>query len=261
MRALAQFRAAHKTEVDSAAGQPLGEPYVVAPVAADDPSRSLRVPSPLQRVTATSPHARASECRFVLRWALGGPHTGPVLGSAFAVTLAGAQSGDEAAFAAIFRDVQPSLLRYLQVIAPEAAEDIAGETWLRVVAGLVSFRGEERAFRAWLFTIARHRAFDWGRARTRRRTVPLSPTAIDESRLAPDAADVVLERMSTQAVMASIATLPRDQGEVIMLRVVAGLDTAEVARLVGKTPGAVRVAAHRGLRRLARLADTTGVTL
>ncbi len=51
-----------------------------------------------------------------------------------------------------------------------------------------------------------------------------------------------------------IASLPPDQAEIIMLRVVAGLDAREVARMVGKSPGAVRVAAHRGLRRLAGLA-------
>ena len=45
-----------------------------------------------------------------------------------------------------------------------------------------------------------------------------------------------------------------------MLRVVAGLESGEVARIVGKSSGAVRVAAHRGLRRLAQLAERAGVT-
>ena len=45
-----------------------------------------------------------------------------------------------------------------------------------------------------------------------------------------------------------------------MLRVVAGLDTVDVARIMGKTPGAVRVAAHRGLRRLAARLERAGVT-
>src|SRR6266704_1545096 len=58
-----------------------------------------------------------------------GPDTGPVIGAAFGVILASAQAGDETAFARIFRDVQPPLLRYLRVIAPEA-EDVAGDTWL-----------------------------------------------------------------------------------------------------------------------------------
>jgi RNA polymerase sigma-70 factor (ECF subfamily) len=130
-----------------------------------------------------------------------------------------------------------------------------------VVAGLTGFSGEERAFRAWLFTIARHRAADWGRARGRRPTVPLVDSGAIEMLLAPDTADVVIERISTRAVLSALATLPRDQGEIIMLRVVAGLDAADVARIVGKSPGAVRVAAHRGLRRLADVVDRSGVTL
>jgi RNA polymerase sigma-70 factor, ECF subfamily len=182
-----------------------------------------------------------------------------VLGPAFADALASAQSGDEAAFTEIFRDVQPALLRYVQVLAPGAAEDIAGDTWLQVVAGFGAFDGEERAFRAWVFTIARHRAVDWGRSRARRSRIPLS--AVSERLTSPDTADVVLERISTRAVLESIASLPRDQAEIVLLRVVAGLDTADVARIVGKSQGAVRVAAHRALRRLAKDADRTGVTL
>src|SRR5690242_8128572 len=101
-------------------------------------------------------------------------NTGQVIGAAFGATLAEAQDGDEAAFDCLFRDIQPGLLRYLHVIAPGGAEDVAGETWLQVVAGLGGFSGGENAFRAWLFTIARHRAIDWGRSQARRRTVPLA---------------------------------------------------------------------------------------
>jgi RNA polymerase sigma-70 factor, ECF subfamily len=182
-----------------------------------------------------------------------------VTGAEFEARLADAREGEEAAFAWLFRAIQPALLRYLHVIAPDAADDVAAETWLQVVTGLASFRGGEREFRAWLFTIARHRAIDWGRSRARRRTVPLAPGSAEE-RLAPDAADVALERFSTQAVLALISALPPNQAEIIMLRVVADLDTHAVARMVGKSPGAVRVAAHRGLRRLAAMADRAGVT-
>jgi RNA polymerase sigma-70 factor, ECF subfamily len=182
-----------------------------------------------------------------------------VIGAAFDVTLARAQNGDEAAFARIFRDVQPVLLRYLTVIAPEA-EDVAGETWLQVAAGLAGFRGGENAFRAWLFTIARHRAADAGRSRARRPSVPLDLTEAAEQPVSPDAAEAALEAVSARAVVALIATLPREQAEIIMLRVVAGLEATEVARIVGKSPGAVRVAAHRGLRRLAEMVERAGVT-
>jgi len=69
-----------------------------------------------------------------------------VIGTAFGVRLAQAQSGDEAAFGCVFRDVQPALLRYLRVMAPEAAEDVAGETWLQVVAGLAGFTVDRQRF-------------------------------------------------------------------------------------------------------------------
>ena len=182
-----------------------------------------------------------------------------MIGAAFGVTLASAQGGDETAFACLFRDIQPTLLRYLHVITPEA-DDVAGDTWLQVVKGLPRFRGGEEAFRAWLFTIARHRAVDAGRSRSRRPDVPLTLAAVAEQPLAPDAAELALEAISTRSVMVLIKSLPREHAEIIMLRVVAGLEAADVARIVGKTPGAVRVTAHRALRRLADLAERAGVT-
>ena len=197
---------------------------------------------------------------FLLRWAVRPADTGPVIGAAFGTRLTEAQSGDEDAFACLFRDLQPALLRYLRLTAPGAADDVASETWLQVVAGLPGFSGAEKAFRAWVFTIARHRAIDWGRAQTRRRTVPLAESDLAERLTAPDAAEGALERISTQAVLARLAALPPDQAEIILLRVVAGLDATDVARMVDKSPGAVRVAAHRGLRRLAASTDRAGVT-
>jgi RNA polymerase sigma-70 factor (ECF subfamily) len=182
-----------------------------------------------------------------------------VIGGAFGVTLAHARTGDEAAFACIFRDVQPALLRYLRVITAEP-EDVAGETWIQVVTGLRRFRGGEQDFRAWLFTIARNRAADAGRSRHRRPSVPLDMTEAEQF-TTPDAADQALEAVSTQAAMDLIKSLPREQAEIIMLRVVAGLDAGDVAKIVGKSPGAVRVPAHRGLRRLAGQVAQAGVTL
>jgi RNA polymerase sigma-70 factor, ECF subfamily len=183
-----------------------------------------------------------------------------VIGTAFRSSLAAAQKGDEAAFTCLFRDVQPALLRYLRVIAPEVAEDVASETWLRVVSNLAGFEGDEDAFRAWLFTIARRQVIDWQRARGRRPTVPLPDTETQVRLTAPDAADLALERISTESALALVSALPPDQAEIIVLRVVAGLDTLDVARIVGKSPGAVRVAAHRGLRRLAAHLSGAGVT-
>jgi RNA polymerase sigma-70 factor (ECF subfamily) len=182
-----------------------------------------------------------------------------VIGEDFPAVLAAAQHGDEAAFAVLWRDGNPALLRYLKVMAPDSAEDVTAETWVTVVRGLDRFRGGEDAWRAWLFTTARRRAADEGRRRSRR---PESPAAeVGEGHWpAADTADQVLENLATRAAVTAVASLPPLQAEVIMLRVVAGLDTDAVARLVGRSPGAVRVAVHRGLRRLAQMMTEAGVT-
>lgn len=175
--------------------------------------------------------------------------------------LEAARAGNEAAFSRLWRDGNPALLRYLRVTAPDAAEDVAAETWLQVVRGLATFRGDEQAWRAWLFTTARRRGVDEGRRRARRPTANLDEVPLAQLPGASDAADVAMERLGTQAAIELLKTLPPLQAEIILLRVVAGLDSETVARLVGRTPGAVRVAAHRGLRRLAHVLTETGVTL
>ena len=184
-----------------------------------------------------------------------------VIGGDFAEVLAAAQLGNELAFSRLWRDGNPALLRYLRVIAPESAEDVAGETWLHVVRRLTSFRGDEQAWRAWLFTTARRRVIDQARRRSRRPEKALEEALPSQLPVSPDAADLAIQHIDTRSAMGLVAQLPPHQAEVILLRVVAGLDTETVARLVARTPGAVRVAAHRGLRRLAEILAEAGVTL
>ena len=184
-----------------------------------------------------------------------------MIGGDFAEVVAAAQEGNEVAFSRLWRDGNPALLRYLRVIAPEAAEDVAAETWLHVVRGLATFRGDEQAWRAWLFTTARRRVIDQARRRSRRPEKALEEAPPSQFPVSPDAAELAIEHLDTRSALALVAQLPPHQAEVILLRVVAGLDTQTVARLVARTPGAVRVAAHRGLRRLAEILAEAGVTL
>jgi RNA polymerase sigma-70 factor, ECF subfamily len=174
-----------------------------------------------------------------------------VIGASFHQVIAGAAAGDEGSFAVIWRDLQPALLRYLRVVVRDAAEDVASDTWVDVVQRLDRFRGDERGFRAWVFTIARHRALDWGRHAARNQAMPMPVELLTDLEARDDPAAAAVETLSTQAALALLADLPRAQAEVLLLRLVVGLDVGEVAGIVGKRPGAVRVLAHRGLRRLA----------
>lgn len=167
--------------------------------------------------------------------------------------MTSARDGDELGFAALWRALHPPLLRYLAVRGNEAPEDLAAETWLQVIRDLSSFTGGVPEFRAWLFTVARHRAIDQGRARSARPVVPVAePGTVGAEVRSASAEEAAVESETTAAALRLVATLPPAQAEMVMLRVVAGLDVAAVAALVGKTPGAVRVAVHRGLKALSQ---------
>jgi RNA polymerase sigma-70 factor (ECF subfamily) len=183
-----------------------------------------------------------------------------VVGEDFAQVLAAAQGGSEDQFAVLWRDANPALLRYLRVLAPENAEDIAAETWVHVVRGLPRFIGDEAAWRAWLFTTARRRLIDQVRLRKRHPAEPLEEISPAEVPSTPDTAQIALDNLATEDALALLKHLPPLQADVIMLRVVAGLDTDAVATILGKSPGNIRVMAHRGLRKLESLLSAAGVT-
>jgi RNA polymerase sigma-70 factor (ECF subfamily) len=183
--------------------------------------------------------------------ALGDADDVPVSDDPATTTLQAAIAGDELAFGHLYRSLQPPLLRYLRVVVRGEAEDVAGEVWLEVARDIRSFRGDPNGFRAWVFTIGRQRAIDLQRRNTRRPSV--SVAEVPDSATTDIAWDGAMEAIGTAAAVALIARLPHDQAEAVMLRVVVGLDVADVARILGKRPGAVRVNTMRGLRALALL--------
>lgn len=167
--------------------------------------------------------------------------------------LAAAREGDEDSFVELFRSIQPALLRYLTTLGGDCAEDAAAETWVSVVRGLDRFSGDEAGWRAWVFTIAHARLRDQQR-RASRAASPIGGAEDLDGRAADvDVAAEVEGMFSTEAALRLVGTLPREQAEVVLLRHVAGLDVARTAQVLGKSTGSVRVAAHRGLRRLAEL--------
>ena len=163
-----------------------------------------------------------------------------------------ARSGDEWAIASLFRAMQPQLLRYLAHHAPDVADDLASETWLSAARLLSEFEGSAQDFRAVLFTIARRRVVDHYRKQGRRPKL----TTIDDTADRPgpdDVAQTVVGGLSAQqAIDALTEMLPPDQAEVVLLRIVADLSVEAVSRIMGRSPGSVRVLQHRALRRLAK---------
>jgi RNA polymerase sigma-70 factor, ECF subfamily len=174
-----------------------------------------------------------------------------VAAAEFGDVLQAAREGSHGAIAVLWREFHPRLLRFLRGLDPVAAEDVEAETWFVAARDLANFDGDERQFRSWMFTIARNRLIDWRRHEARRPTVAVTPEVFDRP-ADDDPAATALDVVRAEASVALVrACLPRDQAEVILLRVVGGLEVDEVAAIVGKRPGTVRVLQHRGLRRLA----------
>ncbi|MFF8784147.1 RNA polymerase sigma factor [Streptomyces sp. NPDC015125] len=170
------------------------------------------------------------------------------------VAVQAAQGGDEAAFRTVYRAVHPRLLGYVRTLVSEPdVEDVTSEAWLQITRDLSRFSGDADRFRGWAARIARNRALDHIRMRGRRPAIGGDESELADTPGASDTADEALEALGTGRAMRLIAGLPQDQAEAVVLRVVVGLDAKNAAQVLGKRPGAVRTAAHRGLRRLAEL--------
>ena len=177
---------------------------------------------------------------------------GPAGRSRFDALLYAAKGGDGPSVAVLFRDLHPRISRYLRGQEPNAADEIEGDVWEAIARGLGDFVGSERDFSAWAFTIARRRVIDQRRRTARRRTDVTDPQTLREF-LAPDAPDLeAIERLSAQDAIGLITgALSEEQADVVLLRVLGGLDAATVAGILGRTENWVWVTQHRALRTLA----------
>jgi RNA polymerase sigma-70 factor, ECF subfamily len=170
----------------------------------------------------------------------------------------GVRSGDRDAIAEVYLLVAPRLRGYLrrQVRHGEVADDLVEQTFVELLEGAHRLRADGGgALRAWLYRAARNNLLDWRRRADRRgdhelrdhHTVHLvGPTADDPAEVA-SSPDPALE--------AALTHLTALQREVLELRLVADLPVAEVARITGRTRGAVALVQHRALRRLATLLE------
>ena len=172
----------------------------------------------------------------------------------------GAKAGADWALTILYRDLHPRVLGYLAAREPAEAEDLASDVWLDVATGIGRFRGDEDGFRAWVFTIARRRVLDLRRRASVRRERPLPQDLLGGDRASGDAEREGMASLETDATLALIATLPPDQCDVVLLRVIGDLSVADVARILDKRPGAIRALQHRALKNLARIVSREAVT-
>ena len=178
----------------------------------------------------------------------------------FARRLARARDGDEDAWAEIFAELAPVVLGYLRANGAPEPEDILSEAFLQVARDIGGFEGDQESFRAWVFTILHHRLID-ARRHSARRPVDLTPEPPEPRARVADAAEEALARIGLERVQEVLAGLSDEQREVLLLRVIGDLSIENVARAMGKRPGAVKALQRRGLAAIKRELTQKGVTL
>lgn len=168
-----------------------------------------------------------------------------------------AKQGDPTAFAELYARHQPAIYRYIfyQVSDAATAEDLTSEVFVRLVEKIDRFTYRGRPLLAWLYTIARNLVTDY-----HRRTGRFPSFSLDE-RLAADIdapEEIAEQRLAQHRLAVAIADLTEDQRQVILLKFVEGLDNKTVARVLGKSVGAVKALQHRALAALRRILEQNG---
>jgi RNA polymerase sigma factor (sigma-70 family) len=170
----------------------------------------------------------------------------------FKTRLAAARAGAEWAWADVYREYSPAVLRYLRGHRAQEPEDLLGEVFVQLVRNIPSFEGTERDFRSWVFTVAHNRLADEWRRSRRSRVEYVSDEELSDACGSADAETDISQRMGDAQAMAILHRLTPDQRDVLFLRMFARLTVDEVAGVVGKRAGAVKALQSRALATIRR---------
>jgi len=164
-----------------------------------------------------------------------------------------AQRGEETAFTALYQAYLDRIYRflYLNTGHGQDAEDLAAHVFIKAWENLGSYQERGVPFGAWLFRIARNALID--HVRTRRATESLEHPAALVLANGENVEAEVDRRLLGEELARDLQELTAEQRQVIVLRLVEGHSTEEIARALKRRPGAIRGLQMRGLQALAGL--------
>jgi len=184
------------------------------------------------------------------------PATPAMAETEFRACLSAARSGDDAAWASLYRWLAPQILGFLESARVPDAEDVLGDVFLEVARRIRRFSGDARGFRSWVFTIARTRRADAIRRRVRRPEEPFDMPVLEAIRSADDVEGEALATVGLGELLVVLDQLTDDQSEVLVLRALGGWTAREVGEITDRSTGAVEQLQHRALAALRMLLDS-----
>jgi len=166
--------------------------------------------------------------------------------------------GQPTAIDTLLQQIRPMVVRYCRARLSRisghyhAADDVAQEVCIAVLSALPRYQDMGRPFASFVFGIASHKVADAMRSAARL-AIPTEdlPDGPDDR---PGPEETVVAYLEAQRARALLAKLPVNQRELLVLRLLSGLTAEETGRVLGMSPGAVRVAQHRALARLRAMA-------
>ncbi len=163
-----------------------------------------------------------------------------------------AKRGDKEAFARLYEEHFDKIYRYsvLRIGDRTEAEDVTQQVFLKALQSISSFNWKGTPFAAWLYRIAHNQVVDYLRKKAKQQV-----TDFDESRTSSVDNPQKMAEHSADVEQLFIATrqLTKAQREVISLRFAGGLSVAEVAKIMGKSQGAIKALQHSGILALRRV--------
>jgi RNA polymerase sigma-70 factor (ECF subfamily) len=161
------------------------------------------------------------------------------------------QKRDPEAWGILYEEYFPKLYRYiaLRVGNKAEAEDLIEQVFVKAFESIPSFRWRGVPISAWLFRIAHNQVVDHLRKATRSKTLSVGEF-LGNNDAEPEA--MAKRNMTIEQLAGAMGTLTQAQRDVIQLRFAGGLSTAQVAKIPGKSQGAVKALQHSALATLRR---------
>ncbi len=167
--------------------------------------------------------------------------------------IARAQTGDTQAYGKLYDQYAPAIYRFIaaKVATRQEAEDLMHEVFLSAWQKLPTFQEQGFPFGSWLYKIARNRTIDYYRTKKQNASIDDEQAGFDQlPDLGMKVEAAVDQQFDIDAIKGALSQLNDEQREVIEMRFMSDLSPAEIASIIGKKEGTVRIIQFRALKKL-----------